>query len=88
LRRLEHCAEGEIATLECQECGEELRVRDGIELDLVAHSWAEEMKKRGHEVYGETPEDVHLINNHPCGWTALRHKYTDQRLFPWGRYGN
>jgi hypothetical protein len=33
---LEHGAEGEIATLVSQECGEELRVRDGIELALVA----------------------------------------------------
>ena len=40
MHRLEHSAEGEIATLVCQECGEELRVRDGIELALVAEVWA------------------------------------------------
>jgi hypothetical protein len=85
LRRLEREAEGETALLVCEECGEELRVRVGIELDLVARSWAEEYKRRGGEVYGETPEDVHLVNNHPCGWTALRHKYSGEPLFPWSK---
>jgi uncharacterized protein YbaR (Trm112 family) len=84
LRRLEHSAESEIATLVCQECGEEFRVRQGIELDLVAQAWAEGAKERGHKVYGETPEDVHRINAHRCGWQALRHKYTGEPLFPWG----
>jgi hypothetical protein len=88
MRRLERASGGEVAVLVCLDCGEELRVRDGIELDPVAHSWAEEQKRRGHKVYGETQEDVHLINNHPCGWTALRHKYTGERLFPWGSYGS
>jgi hypothetical protein len=67
IRRLERAAEGEVAVLVCQECGEELRVRDGVELDLVADSWAERQRERGLKVYGETPEDVHLSNNHPCG---------------------
>jgi hypothetical protein len=84
MRRLERATGEEIMTLVCQECGEELRVRQGIELDLVAESWAEEYKRRGGEVYGETPEDVRLINNHPCNWTALRNKHTGERLFPWG----
>lgn len=72
LRRLEHSAEGEIATLVCQECGEELRVRDGIELALVAEPWAERMRDLGHDVYGEPPEDVHCINDHPCDGTTSR----------------
>lgn len=41
LKRLQRIA-GEETTLVCQRCGEELRVRDGIELDLLAHEWAEE----------------------------------------------
>ena len=24
-----------------------------------------------------------FVNNHPCCWTALRHKYTGERPFPW-----
>jgi hypothetical protein len=85
LRHLERAAEDETVLLRCLECGEELRVREGIELDLVAHEWVEEQERRGRKVYGEAPEDVHLINNHPCNWTALRHKHTGERLFPWGQ---
>jgi hypothetical protein len=84
MRRLEKVADEEMMTLVCRECGEELRVRQGIELDLVADAWAQEQKKRGQKDYGEPPEDVHLINYHPCNWTALREKYTGERLFRWG----
>jgi hypothetical protein len=80
---LEHSAEGEIATLVCQECGEELRVRDGIELALVAEAWAEGIRELGHEVYGEPPEDVHCINDHPCGWQELRHSTQASRHSLW-----
>jgi hypothetical protein len=86
LKRLRRTAGIETTVLVCLECGEELKVRDGIELDLIAHEWAEEQRRRGrgHEIYGETHPDVFLINNHPCPWTALRHKHTNERLFPWG----
>ena len=86
LKRLQRIASEETATFVCQECGEELTVRDGIELDLLAHDWAEEQRRRGRgpEVYGETHPDVYLVNDHPCGWTALRHMYTGEPLFPWG----
>ena len=86
LKRLQRIAGEETTTLVCQECGEELTVRDGIELDLIAHEWAEEQRRRGqgHELYGETHPDVFLFNNHSCDWTALRNKYTGKPLFPWG----
>jgi hypothetical protein len=84
LRRLENSAESEIATLLCQECGEELRVREGIELDLVADTWAEGMWERGNEVQWETPENVRLIRNHPHSELSLINKRTGERLFPWG----
>ena len=89
IKRLERVAENEVAVLVCEECGEELRMREGIELDLVADSWAQEQKRRGRAslVYGETLEDVHLINNHPCGWAALRHKGSGEQLFAWGSHG-
>jgi hypothetical protein len=88
ISRLKRAAEGEVAVWVCEECGEELRVREGIELDLVAESWAEGQRSRGREVHSETPEDVRLINNHPCEWTALRNKRTGERLFSsWGRHG-
>jgi hypothetical protein len=86
LRRLEHSAEGEIATLVCQECGEEFRVRAGIELDLVAHTWAEEYKKRGGVAYGETPPDALALVNHPHSVLSLVDKRTGERLFAWGGY--
>ena len=86
LKRLQRAAGVETTVLVCQDCGEELRVQDGIELDLLAHEWVEEQRRRGREpeVYGEMHPDVFLINNHPCPWTALRNKYTGERLFPWG----
>ncbi len=83
LWRLAQEAEAEIPTLVCQECGEELRVRDGIELDLIAEAWAIGARQRGVEVYGETPQDVQRMNDHPYGWAALRNKATGEGLFPW-----
>ena len=85
LKRLQRAVGFETTVLVCLECSEELRVRDGIELDLIAHEWAEEQRRRGrgHEIHGETHPDVFLINDHPCPWAALRNKYTGERLFQW-----
>jgi hypothetical protein len=77
-------AEGEIATLVCQECGEQFVVREGIELDLVAHSWAEEYERRGGKVYGETPPDALAVANHRHGELSFINKRTGERLFAWG----
>jgi hypothetical protein len=44
LRKLEVAAGDETVLLRCLECGEESRVQDGLQLDLVAHEWAEEQK--------------------------------------------
>jgi hypothetical protein len=74
----------ETATLVCQECGEEFKVRYGIELDLVAHAWAEGFKERGGEVYQETPADALALVNHEHSELSLRNKSTGERLFPWG----
>jgi hypothetical protein len=87
LRNLEHSAEGEIATLVCRECGEEFVVRQGIELDLVAHAWAEGYKERGGEVYRETPADALALVNHEHSELSLINKRTGERLFPWGVIG-
>jgi hypothetical protein len=84
LRKLEAEAEREIVTLICQECSQELRVRHGAELDLVADAWAEGMRDRGHEVQWETPEDVRLIRSHPHSELSLINKPTGEPLFPWG----
>jgi uncharacterized protein YbaR (Trm112 family) len=84
LRRLESSAEGEIATLVCQECGEEFVVRDGIELDLVAHAWAEGYKEQGGEVYQATPADALALVNHEHSELSLINKRTGERLFSWG----
>ena len=87
LRHLERAAEGEITTLVCQECGEEFRVREGIELELVAHAWAAGYKERGGVVYQETPPDVLAITNHRHGELSFVDKSTGERLFSWGDYG-
>jgi hypothetical protein len=84
MRRLERAAERETATLVCQECGEEFRVRHGIELDLVAHAWAQGYKERGGEVYQETPADALALVNHEHSELSLINKRTGERLFPWG----
>jgi hypothetical protein len=85
LRRLERAAEGEFMTLVCQECGEEFIAREGVELELVAHSWAEEHKRRGGTVYQETPPDALAIANHPHGELSLVDKRTGERPFAsWG----
>jgi hypothetical protein len=57
LRRLEHSAEGEIATLVCQECGEEQRERQGIILDLTALDWQMHMadSSEADELPADTP---------------------------------
>jgi hypothetical protein len=87
LRRLESSAEGEIATLVCQECGEEFRVRQGVELDLVAHAWAEGFEERGGEVYQETPADALVLVSHEHSELSLINKRTGERLFPgWAIY--
>jgi hypothetical protein len=71
LRKLETAAEDETVLLRCPECGEELRVEGGLQLDLIAHDWAEEQKRRGHKTYGETHPDVYLIVNHPHSQLSL-----------------
>jgi hypothetical protein len=86
LRMLEHSAEGEITTLVCRECGEEFVVREGVELDLITHDWAEEYKKRGGEVYQETPADASALVNHEHSELSLRNKRTGERLFRWGAF--
>jgi hypothetical protein len=85
MRRLQRAAEGEFTTLVCQECGEEFVVREGVELELVAHAWAEGYKERGGEVYQETPPDVLAIANHRHGELSFINKRTGERLFAsWG----
>jgi hypothetical protein len=39
LRRLERRSEGETLLARCEACGEEMRVRDGILLDLAVLDW-------------------------------------------------
>jgi hypothetical protein len=84
LRRLERAAEGEPTTLVCQECGEQFALRESIELDLVAHSWAEEYKRRGGKVYQETPPDALAIANHSHSELSLMNKSTGKRLIARG----
>ena len=78
-------ARSKSSVLVCEECGEELRVRGGIELDLVAESWAEEQRRRGGKVYQEMPPEVLAIANHPHGELSFINKSTGERLFAsWG----
>ena len=47
LKRLQRAGGVQTTVLVCQECGEELTVLDGIELDLIGHEWAEEQRSPG-----------------------------------------
>ena len=82
LKRLQRAVGVQTTVLVCQECGEELTVLDGIELDLIAHEWAEEQRRRGrgHEIHGETHPDVYRIVNHSHGELSLVDTSTGE---PW-----
>ena len=82
LPKLEGVAHEETVLLRCLECSEEIRVQEGLELDLVAHEWAEEQRRRGrgYEIHGETHPDVYLIVNHPHGELSLIDTSTGE---PW-----
>jgi hypothetical protein len=86
LKRPERVAEEETVVLACEECGEQFVVRAGIELDLVAHSWAKEYKNRGGKVYQETPPDALAVANHRHSDLLLVDKRIGEPLFLWGAY--
>ena len=77
VKRLERAAEGEMVTLHCRECGEELRVAEVTDLALLAHAW---VQGSGGESYQPTPPDVFVITGHRCGWESLVVKGTGK---PW-----
>jgi hypothetical protein len=81
LRKLEEATEDETVLLRCLECGEQLRVADGLELDLVAFEWAEEQRRRGRgsEIHGETHPNVYFIVNHPHSELSLIDTSTGER---------
>jgi hypothetical protein len=61
LRRLERAAEGEMVTLLCRECGEELTVAEDTDLAYLAFEWAQET---GEQSYRPTPLDVFVVVEH------------------------
>jgi hypothetical protein len=77
LRRRERAAEGEMVTLLCRECGEELTVAEDTDLALLAYEW---VQGSGGESYQPTPADVFVITGHRCGWESLEVKATGK---PW-----
>ena len=78
---LEEATESEKVLLRCLKCGEELRVAGGLQLDFIAHEWAEEQKRRGrgNEAHGETHPDLYLIVNHPHSELSLIDTSTGER---------
>jgi hypothetical protein len=61
LRRLERAAEGEMVTLLCRECGEELTVAEDTDLAYLAWEWAQET---GEKSYQPTPPEVFVVVEH------------------------
>lgn len=80
LRRLERRSEGETVTLLCQECGEEFRVAEDTDVELLAWEWIEHT---GEKSYQPTPKDVFVIVEHEHGASALVKKATGE---PWPFY--
>jgi hypothetical protein len=77
LRHLERAAEGEAPLVVCLECGEEVRIRSGIMLDLVALEW--KMHHDGaEEPPTETPRDVRWVWEHPHDALKLVDKATGE----------
>lgn len=79
LRRLERRSEGETLPARCEACGEEMRVRDGILLDLPVLDW--QMDEEGiEELPAGTTADLRWVWDHGCDPLRLRDKRTGEHL--------
>ncbi len=80
LRRLERRSEDETVPARCEKCGEEMRVREGIFLDLAVLDW-QMHQEGGEEVPAGTPADVRWVWEHGCDPIGLRDKRTGESVF-------
>ena len=79
LRRLERRSEAETVLARCEACGEEMRVREGILLDVAVLGW--QMHQQGGGVPPSTPADIRWAWGHGCDPLCLRDKSTGECVF-------
>ncbi len=80
LRRLERRSEDGTLPARCEECGEEMRIRDGVLLDLAVLDWRMH-REESEELPAGTPADMRWVWDHGCDPIGLRDKRTGESVF-------
>ena len=64
----------------CEVCGEEMRIREGILLDVACLEW--QMHRDGaDELPADTDPDIRWVWEHPCDALLLRDKVSGESVF-------
>jgi hypothetical protein len=72
LRKLEEATETEVMVAKCEGCGEEMRTRQGILLDVIYLEW--QMHQEGIDALpADTDPDIRWVWEHPCQRSARQH---------------
>ena len=62
----------------CESCGEEMRVREGVLLEVAVLDWR---VHQGEEIPADTPADMRWVWEHGCDSFRLRDKRTGEHVF-------
>jgi hypothetical protein len=80
LRKLEETAEAETVVARCGGCGEEMRIREGILLDVTCLDWQMHQDDTD-ELPADTDPDLRWVWDHPCDALLLRDKSSGESVF-------
>ena len=80
LRRPEKATEGETVVARCERCGEEMRIREGILLDVSCLEW-QTHRDGTNELPADTDPDIRWVWEHPCDALLLRVKASGESVF-------